>query len=256
MSEQNKHEWGKVDWDLDNAEIAKILSCHRTSVARLRRQLRPDTIVRRTGVKPRDWTEKEIALFEVMTDADVGKNVGVSETTARNKRRSLGIPPFSESVLGRAATCQKKSQARAGMVLGPQSADVVKAKSERLKGRKLPPEVAKKIGDSNRGRINTSPKNGKFITHWKASRTLFRSPENKSILVVNISNFVRENQHMFSPEDLVWIRGGCRASKGLQALRKKGKSRVPGSWKGWTRVSFTETFYHQGEDLLDREVAG
>lgn len=84
---------------------------------------------------------------------------------------------------------------------------------------------------------------------------ILRSPDYVTYPFRNMSHFVRTNQSLFLPEDVEWYGKGskqCRALKGLLTLTAKG-NHTRGSWKGWTLVSFTETFYNRGETLLSGE---
>lgn len=89
--------------------------------------------------------------------------------------------------------------------------------------------------------------------HHRAFHGIFRSPDNKTYSVHNITAFVRKHEHLFIPEDLKWdTRGQCNAAGGLSKLTPR-RNHPQTHWKGWTLVSFTETFYNRGESLLSGE---
>jgi hypothetical protein len=62
------------------------------------------------------------------------------------------------------------------------------------------------------------------------------SPDKKKYTVKNINNFIRDNEHLFHPDDVIWTKSHCRASVGLHSLnqinKKTGRPRAL-SWKGW-----------------------
>jgi hypothetical protein len=87
-----------------------------------------------------------------------------------------------------------------------------------------------KIGNNNAGERNSANEN-----HWKAIFWVLKSPDKIEISGKNLNNLIRENSSLFNKEDLNWVRGQCRASKGLSRLFEltpKGEPRTY-SWKGW-----------------------
>lgn len=99
-------------------------------------------------------------------------------------------------------------------------------------------------GRNAKGPINSSSKCG-----------VIRSPDNKTFKFFCLKQFVRDNLALFDEDDIRGAHGNgiCRAYGGLKSLFGK---RCRGSWKGWTRVSFTESFYNDGGDLIDRQTDG
>jgi hypothetical protein len=104
-----------------------------------------------------------------------------------------------------------------------------------------------------------APKKGEKVrrnseNHAKALNVIFRDPNNKIWHVKNVLKFVREHEHLFSPEDVVW-RGkkldSCKMVSAFAKLTRNVDRRS--SSKGWTLVSKTETFYNEGEDLIERQ---
>jgi hypothetical protein len=128
-----------------------------------------------------------------------------------------------------------------------------KGSAGRLRGYKWSKDVVEKRAAPLRGRAQTKPLSAKGPEHHKSVRGLLRSAENKTYRFDNMSEFVRTHEHLFDPDDVRWNeRRHCRALKGLLALVAKG-NHTRGSWKGWTLVSFTESFYNRGESLLTLE---
>lgn len=126
----------------------------------------------------------------------------------------------------------------------------------KLKGYKWSEEHIEKRAAPMRGRPQKHPLTAKGPQHQGASAGVLRSPDNVTYHYKNLTHFVREHPHLFLPEDVQWSDGKrqtCRAVKGLLGLREK--TRPHGTWKGWTVVSFTETFYNRGESLLSGECA-
>lgn len=91
--------------------------------------------------------------------------------------------------------------------------------------------------------------------HFKAITGILRSPRNTTHRFKNLTKFVRDNKHLFTEEetrhkpyrDSSTYR--CNAISGLMSVISGRR----GTWKGWTVVSFTETFYNRGESLLSGE---
>lgn len=125
-------------------------------------------------------------------------------------------------------------------------------------------EICRKISEAGKLRKDTArtiKKRADSILklgekHPLAARGYLRSPNNVIYPYQNLAKFVRENLHLFDEDDTVWRkRGGnvvCNAMCGLYSLRGN-HNKVAGTWKGWTHVSFTETFYNRGESLLSGE---
>jgi hypothetical protein len=121
-----------------------------------------------------------------------------------------------------------------------------------------PEEVAKFTAMTVIAR-KTVPSMMPLPSHCSALPWRLRSPDNKVYEFRNLQHFVRENRHLFLPEDTFppeacgaevqkWhaVGGLCGLS-----IRKKNPH---GSWKGWTWHSQTERLKNQGEDLLDRRT--
>lgn len=80
-------------------------------------------------------------------------------------------------------------------------------------------------------------------TYWR-----FRSPKGVIMEGKSLLQLIRDNIHLFEPEQVVWTRTGrrksigCRASKGLQALTAKRGKAV--SWHGWTAMVVDDSTEH------------
>lgn len=65
------------------------------------------------------------------------------------------------------------------------------------------------------------------------------TPDRVHYTFTNLNHFVRENAHLFNPEDVIWkppLRNPwCRASRGLYSLFKETKPES--MWKGWRGVN-------------------
>lgn len=79
-----------------------------------------------------------------------------------------------------------------------------------------------------------------------------KSPDNKTYTFKNLRLFVRENSHLFHPDDIV-IKPGQkygRAVFGLHSISPRAK-KPNGSWKGWRIDSQQERLFHEGKTLLE-----
>lgn len=91
--------------------------------------------------------------------------------------------------------------------------------------------------------------------HARAIHGWLRSPDNTTHEFRNLAKFVGENRHLFSEEDTTHkpykesLSYRCNAISGLHSVIRGRR----GSWKGWTVVSYTETFYNRGANLLSGE---
>lgn len=81
-----------------------------------------------------------------------------------------------------------------------------------------------------------------------------RSDMNVTYAFKNLCKFVRENKHLFQPEETVAPIRKSIAAKGLATLSIRRKKPV-GSWHGWTWNSQQERLKNEGCDLLERQAA-
>jgi hypothetical protein len=85
-----------------------------------------------------------------------------------------------------------------------------------------------------------------------------RNPQNRDFYFKNLNDFVRNNEGLFSQEEVVWKGKGkgryCPAIRGLARLSPRRK--FPNcSWHGWTWISIHERRFNDGKDLLGREYS-
>lgn len=73
--------------------------------------------------------------------------------------------------------------------------------------------------------------------HWKAKYWKIRTPTGQYLEGVNLNEIVRKNEHLFDPDDVVWKKSQCRASRGLGMMFTNYKCC---SWKGWTAMNSWE----------------
>jgi len=105
-----------------------------------------------------------------------------------------------------------------------------------------------------RERARTNPLQSSSVTNCNAKSWRLRSPSNTVYEFRNLLLFVKENQNLFDPSDVIPHKSsprGCRASVGLNSLNPYVKS-PRGSWKGWIWYSQTERRVNDCQDLLDR----
>jgi hypothetical protein len=92
-------------------------------------------------------------------------------------------------------------------------------------------EINKRIGIAQRGGENPPGPSAKGPEHWAGKMWRFRAANGIILEGRNLSHLIRENSHLFNPDDVVWKKSQCRAQKGLSMLyANHGKSC---SWKGW-----------------------
>lgn len=81
---------------------------------------------------------------------------------------------------------------------------------------------------------------GKINAELLAKQWLLVSPMNVIYRFKNLSEFVRQNESLFDPADVVWKTPyNCNANKGLGMLRPTSK-RPSATWKGWRWLSLEE----------------
>lgn len=88
------------------------------------------------------------------------------------------------------------------------------------------------------------------IKHHAGRKWHIRSPSNVTFHFVNLAEFIRQNRHLFHPDDVP-----VKAMRGIGMLRPSDtRKQISGTWKGWTWVSHIESIYNDKEDLLTRKT--
>ena len=172
----------------------------------------------------------------------------LSEIQKRLRASGWEVPKESRMLAARKAQETKAERQAAGRIYTHHGS------KGKLKGYKWTEDVIESRAAPMRDRPQVKPLTAKGPQNKASITGILRSPVNVTYRFVNMSHFVRTHEHLFLPEDVQWYGKGnrhCRALKGL--LRLTGKTRPNGTWKGWTLVSFTETFYNRGESLLSGE---
>jgi hypothetical protein len=153
--------------------------------------------------------------------------------------------------------CRGKAISRSQKEKGrnPYQSETAESREKRLTALRSD-EHRQAVSKMKKGVALTTPKTKRnSATHFKAITGILRSPTNITYRYCNLTKFVVENKHLFREEetrhkpykDSSTYR--CNAISGLMAVINGRR----GTWKGWTVVSFTETFYNRGESLLSGE---
>jgi hypothetical protein len=66
----------------------------------------------------------------------------------------------------------------------------------------------------------------------------------------NLNELVRRNAHLFLPDDVVWKKANCRASKGIRGLFG-GRVNGPKVWKGWSARDLADTPPNQKRSIAN-----
>jgi hypothetical protein len=132
--------------------------------------------------------------------------------------------------------------------------------SEAKRGMKLTDETRAKMSQARRGFPNVSENTKKGPTNIHSKTGYLRDSSGRIWHFNNLTNFVRENANLFSPEDVTWKADNkgrltwCRARNGLMSLFSNGK-KTHGTWKGWTVAFSIMERAEGGGDLLGRDYA-
>lgn len=97
-------------------------------------------------------------------------------------------------------------------------------------------EINRRIGNEKIGVPNPPGPSAKSADHWKAKYWILKAPNQQIVQGWNLSELIRQYAHLFHPDDIVWEKSMCRASKGIRQLfemRKDGAGAKMHSWKGW-----------------------
>lgn len=84
----SKYDWSKVDWDMGDYAIAKILGCHGSLVTRKRKSLHIAPAYERSRI---DWKSAQIDWTK--SDVEIAIELCISSGAVCNRRRFLGLPP-------------------------------------------------------------------------------------------------------------------------------------------------------------------
>ena len=99
--------------------------------------------------------------------------------------------------------------------------------------------AARRVAEQKVGVPNSPGPSAKGPDNWKAKYWILKAPTQKIIQGWNLNELIRQNTHLFDPDDVVWYgksKCQCRASKGLRYLfemKKDGSGPKAHSWKGW-----------------------
>ena len=95
------------------------------------------------------------------------------------------------------------------------------------------------VGKENFGKPKPPGPSAKGPENQFAKYYELYGPNGEVLKGMNLSELVRQNEHLFDKSDLNWDRAWkCRATKGLRALFQT--KRAPKSWKGWTAGSMSD----------------
>lgn len=208
------------------------------------------------GIKRPDWiwTDQEVSLikekYSTTSNAALEAIIGCTASQLRRKAVYLGLiglksagtilsgkpqsPKHREAISRgmRRASEQGRlrppsEQAKMAMQLAARQPEAV-AKSAKTRSELLTGRPQRMDGRSAAAEHNSRSKTYTVLT-----------PDRVHYTFTNLNHFVRENAHLFNPEDVIWkpplSNPWCRASRGLYSLFKETK---PESiWKGWRGVS-------------------
>jgi hypothetical protein len=115
-------------------------------------------------------------------------------------------------------------------------------------------EYRAKMANLITGRKHTKPKTARHSAlHTRASVFFVKSPQNVTYLVMNVTKFVAEHEHLFPPETVKWKKSSrlessqtCLAVNGLYKINRGYR----GTWRGWMKVGNLEG--KEAIDLLPR----
>lgn len=104
------------------------------------------------------------------------------------------------------------------------------------------------LAAKHRGQKNPPGRSEAGENNWKAKWWHIRTPTGENIAGKNLNEIIRRHSHLFEPEDVMWKKHRCKASKGIGSLGHADGSAC--SWKGWTLIASIEN-----GDLIARNVA-
>ena len=180
-------------------------------------------------------------VVEKISRANLGKNLFRKRSPETLAKMSAAI---KESWKQRPLE-QRERIRQIGLANRGKKPDPIQGKIHSIKmwGRKRDPEIVAIVAGKMRGRPQTAELTKKGATHVCSSEGFLRSPDNVVYAFRNLTQFVRDHEELFLPEDVVWKKTGkrksreqCRASKGLQALF--ARKFIRSSWKGWVKCEY------------------
>lgn len=201
------------------------------------------------------WTQTQITLmtekYAITANTHLAQTIGCTVPQLTRKARALGLKKSGISPLtGRALSLAHRKSIKRGMRkaheegrLKPPPETTIQAMRE---GAKRPEVVAKRAAlasNTMKGRPQRMDGLSAAAEHNARSKTYtVLTPDRITITFKNLSNFVRENTHLFAEEDVIWKppkkNPWCKAQKGLSSLFKENKPQ--GQWKGWRPVKKTD----------------
>lgn len=200
------------------------------------------------------WTQAQIVLitekFAFTVNKNLAQEIGCTVPQLTRKALSLGLKKSGISMLtGRALSPAHRESIQRGLLkahdegrlkLPPEA--TIQAMRE---GAKRPEVVAKRAALASKkmkGRPQRMDGLSAAAEHNARSKTYtVLTPSRVTLTFKNLSNFVRENSHLFADDDVIWrppeSHPWCRAQRGLYSLFKETKPVE--QWKGWRAVSKT-----------------
>jgi hypothetical protein len=208
------------------------------------------------GIKRPDWiwTDEEVGLikekYATTSNAVLEAMIGCTASQLRRKAVSLsliGLKSAGSILTGKSQSREHSEAISRGMKRAFQQGRL-KPPSDQTKmammlAARHPDAIAKSAKTRSKimkGRAQRMDGRSAAAEHnARSKKYTVLSPDRVHYTFTNLKHFVRENAHMFSPEDVIWKpplkNPWCRASCGLYSLFKETK---PCSiWKGWRAVS-------------------
>lgn len=95
-------------------------------------------------------------------------------------------------------------------------------------------EQCRRLGRAKLGKPNVAGPSAAGPDNMFAKYWCLKAPNQQVIEGKNLNEIIRQHSHLFKPEDVVWKKSQCRASKGIRQLINRNKDKKPpNSWKGW-----------------------
>jgi len=208
------------------------------------------------GIKRPDWiwTDQEVSLinekYSTTSNAVLEAMIGCTASQLRRKAVSLGLIGLKSAgtiLTGKSQSPEHREAISRGMrrafELGRLRPPSEQAKMAMQLAARQPEAVAKSAKTRREimtGRPQRMDGRSAAAEHNSRSKTYtVLSSDRVHYTFTNLNHFVRENAHMFNPEDVIWKpplkNPWCRASRGLYSLFKETKPCL--IWKGWRGVS-------------------